>query len=325
MKIKKKILRLNNIITDFYKNICVFKFNVSIWIMLEQLFSYNRVKNGISLYILKKKHCVIEDYLYHNYEDIVDEYRMKNSMKNSMNKDKIIWFFWAQGKSNMPDIVKDCYNSVIKNCGHAKVKFIDLYNYSSLIDIPNWVIHKFDKKIISFTHFSDILRVTLLAKYGGMWIDSTIFVSKTIPDFYFEKSFFTTKLNMGIMTCVSNARWNVQMMSGNSCIFLFIRDFLCEYWKNNNELIDYFLIDYIIDIAYNEFNWFKEELDSIELNNKTIFDMDIVANNQYNDCKFNKIINQSIFHKFNWRKEYHMYIDGGEKFTNFGYFMNLFN
>ena len=32
---------------------------------------------------------------------------------------------------------------------------------------------KFEKGKIGMAHFSDLLRISLLAKWGGMWIDST--------------------------------------------------------------------------------------------------------------------------------------------------------
>ena len=52
---------------------------------------------------------------------------------------------------------------------------------------------KFINNIFSITHFSDIIRMALLSKYGGYWIDSTYLV--TSPLTKVNTSFFTLKLN----------------------------------------------------------------------------------------------------------------------------------
>ena len=50
---------------------------------------------------------------------------------------------------------------------------------------------KFTNNIFSITHFSDIIRMALLSKYGGYWIDSTYLVTSPLTKvntsfFYFE-------------------------------------------------------------------------------------------------------------------------------------------
>jgi hypothetical protein len=39
-------------------------------------------------------------------------------------------------------------------------------------------LEKYQKKIIDNTHFSDLLRLELLIKYGGTWIDASVLVTK---------------------------------------------------------------------------------------------------------------------------------------------------
>lgn len=36
--------------------------------------------------------------------------------------------------------------------------------------------------MISYTHFADIVRMTLIAERGGIWIDATTFVCKNISE-----------------------------------------------------------------------------------------------------------------------------------------------
>lgn len=59
---------------------------------------------------------------------------------------------------------------------------IDQNNYRDYVDIPDYIIKKLDKKQMSLTHFSDILRMALLYEYGGVWMDATLFTVEEIPD-----------------------------------------------------------------------------------------------------------------------------------------------
>lgn len=78
-----------------------------------------------------------------------------------------IWVFWWQGEENMPTIVKACYNSIKKNRGLYKVILLDQKNFYNYVNIPTYILNKLESGKISITHFSDILRFNLLAKYGG--------------------------------------------------------------------------------------------------------------------------------------------------------------
>ena len=45
-------------------------------------------------------------------------------------------------------------------------------------------MEKHKNNIIDNTHFSDLLRLELLIKYGGTWIDASVLITK------YDKSFF---------------------------------------------------------------------------------------------------------------------------------------
>ncbi len=53
------------------------------------------------------------------------------------------------------------------------------------MNIPNSIVSKWKSNVISDTHFSDIIRTELLIKYGGTWIDSTVYVNNKCE--WFEK------------------------------------------------------------------------------------------------------------------------------------------
>ena len=79
------------------------------------------------------------------------------------------------------EIVKICVESIKKNAGDHRVIILTDDNYKQYVDIPEWVEEKKKKGVISRTHYSDILRLSLLARHGGMWIDSTFYCTDILP------------------------------------------------------------------------------------------------------------------------------------------------
>ncbi len=103
------------------------------------------------------------------------------------------WVCWWQGLDQAPELVKICVNSIRKNAGGHKVIILTEDNYKDYVDMPSWVEEKREKGIISRTHYSDILRLMLLAKYGGVWLDSTFFCTNDQIKKYFEYPLWSIK------------------------------------------------------------------------------------------------------------------------------------
>ena len=91
---------------------------------------------------------------------------------------KVIWWCWLQGIESAPPIVRACYNSLVygewfKVNGY-KVNVIDEENWKDYVELPDYIVKKWEKKQIPPALFTDLLRLQLLIKYGGTWIDSTV-------------------------------------------------------------------------------------------------------------------------------------------------------
>ena len=84
---------------------------------------------------------------------------------------------WYQGLESAPPIILSCIQSVIQNREKHPVIIITKYNIDKYIKLPYYIMEKFKNKNFSLTHFSDIVRIALLFKYGGYWIDATYFVN----------------------------------------------------------------------------------------------------------------------------------------------------
>lgn len=132
-------------------------------------------KIGLNFTRLSHKETV-HKFVYRFADDIQNSFREYSSKKDNYT----IWVFWAQGKSKMPNVVRNCYESILRNKGDFSVVLLDESNYSDYVCIPEHVCKKMQQGLITMTHFSDILRFALLKTYGGFWLDATIYVTSTI-------------------------------------------------------------------------------------------------------------------------------------------------
>lgn len=94
--------------------------------------------------------------------------------------EKNIWIFWLQGYESAPDIVKKCIGSWKKNNPDWNVNVLDINNFKNFItlDISQ---NNFDSMIPA--HKSDLIRLALLSKYGGVWADATLLCIKPLNEF----------------------------------------------------------------------------------------------------------------------------------------------
>lgn len=179
------------------------------------------------------------------------------STKEHLKSNKV-WFFWMQGLENAPALVRRCFASLQENLKDREIVLINEKNLNDYVQFPDFIIDKLNRGIITYTHFSDILRVELLLRYGGTWIDSTVFCSgKNIPKYMLDSDFFVFQnLRPGDNGSILNfSSWFMSSCSNNR-ILLATRELLYTYWKKNNSMIDYFLLHHFIMMAA---SYYKED------------------------------------------------------------------
>ena len=178
----------------------------------------------------------------------------KKSYITSKRLPKIIWWCWFQGLSDAPSMVKMCLESVKKNFKGYKINVITWENLSKYIDIPEYIIRKFEIGIIPYAQFSDIIRVLLLLKYGGVWIDSTVYCSNSKILSVIEKQDFFVYQNglLGNDQDIKMSSWFMSAKKGN----IFVSD-VCElmldYWKKHDFLENYFLVHLFFTLVSNKY------------------------------------------------------------------------
>lgn len=104
-------------------------------------------------------------------------------IKSSNNKK--IFILWLQGFDLAPRIVKKCVRSwEILNPDWQIIR-LDNKNLSEYIDINDIVPGYKDKKITEAS-LSDMIRLLLLKKYGGLWVDATMYCNQPLSTWFSE-------------------------------------------------------------------------------------------------------------------------------------------
>lgn len=103
---------------------------------------------------------------------------------------KIIWMYWAQGWDNAPELVQQCRQSWETMNVDYDVLALDERSLSDYIALSSVIKSRSD---ISMATLSDIIRLELLLKYGGVWADATLMCCKPLNEWlpeYYNSGFF---------------------------------------------------------------------------------------------------------------------------------------
>lgn len=273
----------------------------------------------------ERKLTAIMNILRKKYSNIINGY-IDIEKKYSFTENAPIWVCWWQGENDMPMIVKICYNSLCKNASNHPVYLITKYNINQYINIPSYIMEKVQKGYISFTHLSDVIRMCLLYKHGGLWIDSTVYVSQPINEETFQVPIYSIATHKHIIGNISYCRWSTFLIGGmkGGLLFDFSRSFFLEYWKKEKRSLDYFLLDYIIALAYEHYPTIARYFDSLPTTHVRINEMTSILNQVYDENIFKELCEQQTFHKLSYKYPYYIQ-NREEKETLYGYLLRSLN
>lgn len=216
-----------------------------------------------------------------------------------------VWVLWLQGMEQAPELVKMCVESIRSNilAQTAQLRVITMDNLADYITLPGWIVEKFQKGAISITHLSDIIRMGLLYRYGGMWIDADYYVANPIQSEFFDREFFTLRMKAPKFKAdISDGRWavNLLLVKPHNIMTAFVLDGLYEYWRSQDKMLDYYLIDYVIAAAYNNLPQVKKMIDGCEYSNPQVFGLKEILNEKYSEKIYKEITEDTKFFELNY-------------------------
>lgn len=231
---------------------------------------------------------------------------------------KYIFVCWLQGIENAPYIVQKCVESIKENSGEFEVIVIDEKNYSDWVDIPNFIIERWQSGKMLNALFSDILRLYLLCEYGGIWIDSTVYMFGSMPEYIFNSERFMYQASFLDNDGVDISSWFIYTKKKEDPVLVGIRDSLVSYLEKKSKPADYFIFhDFVSAIATSEeySKYWKEMPYACNVDPHLL---QRVGNNSCNKLFLSYIKNTSPMQKLTYKLDY-------ENLKTGTYYDNLFN
>lgn len=220
-----------------------------------------------------------------------------------------IWFCWLQGMEKAPELVKACLESLKESVGE-EVIVLDDRNFVEYVELPEYIVRKYRKGIIPSALFSDMLRLELLIRYGGTWIDSTVWTSPEVgvkeskcwqawqkiqeSDLFIYRYFNRE----GRVEGMSN--WFIHAKAGNA-LLKDVKDMLYAYWRDYNCTVEYYIFHLFFSHAAKRYPEMIRRMP--KGNSYHALWLAHHAERSISEADWQKLITNVPFHKLNWRKK----------------------
>lgn len=211
----------------------------------------------LSTLAIKRKTAWLDRYVERKYSDIIGAYTSAHAEPKEAGERRI-WVFWGQGEDSMPELIRACYEQLVALNGDA-VTLVTNQNVHEFLDIPAVIYEKVERGAITWAHFSDIIRTSLLARYGGLWLDATVWTTRQFPfEEFGEMPFYSANGKVAVSSRAvrfwTSFQWNwsgwcLYASNKNEVLFSFVSEMLINLAQREKYLLDYVLVDYCIYYA----------------------------------------------------------------------------
>lgn len=250
--------------------------------------------------VVNAAYADVDRFLYTKYRPVM--LRLKERYKDEQMgvSSPKVWSCWLQGLGNAPEIVKVCLASKKEYIKDKEHVFISLANYKEYISLPAFIEEKYRKGRIPPALFSDLIRLELLIRYGGTWMDATILCTgDNYPKEFLNSDLFLYRyLRADRKTFAGISNWFISARS-NHKVLLILRDMLYQYWQDYDCLIEYYVFHRFFCMIVREY---PEVLaDMPEGYNPAPILLAKRQNDEYDAEWMRKLAQDTCFHKTTYR------------------------
>ena len=184
---------------------------------------------------------------------LLDRLAFYENQSQPYQRAEVIWFCWLQGMEKAPQIIQICLASLKKYLPEKEIRIVDDSNRRQYVTFPDYFEKKWAKKQIPPALFADLLRLELLIRYGGTWLDSTVLC--TGDNFViraFDADLFLYQYRKSPddhYAGISN--WFITSCA-NHPMLMAMRDGLLAYWKDFDLVLEYFVFHRFFDLLAEE-------------------------------------------------------------------------
>jgi hypothetical protein len=226
-----------------------------------------------------------------------DFYEHQNLLQQHSNK---IWVCWLQGFEDAPELVKVCVASMRRYLKGKEVTLLSSDNYKEYVELPPHVVERYERGQMPAALFSDLLRLEVLIRHGGTWMDATMLCTgENYPKEIMDCDLFMFQaLRKDDPTFYGTSNWFITACSNNRPL-LVLRDVLHQYWKDYHVTLNYYMFhDFFYAIAL----LYPEEIAAMPRKDRLLplFLMQRVGD-RYDARWMEELTKRCCFHKLNYR------------------------
>lgn len=277
--------------------------------------------------ISQEKHRWILNYIEERCPETLKKYRGMNTPMDfgEPNPEIKVWSMWWQGEENADKLFRMCIDSARRHT-HQPVITLDKDNYRNYFEIPEHILRKHADGKIALQHVCDLMVVSILAAEGGFFTGATVWWAQDATEELLRAPFWTCRAVSESRVSMSRSRWVGYVMAGRKDfpLFSFARDCLYEYWQNCDKAVDYLMLDYIFELAYQNIPCVRAAIDALpEQNNMLRNELINHLSDPYDPEVFKRYTEGDTFlYKLSWKfgKKDERTADGRE--TNYGHMLN---
>lgn len=230
---------------------------------------------------------------------------VKIAVKNYVEKDNKeyeknppIYQYWEQGIETAPKIIKTCTSSIDKFEPDSKHIILDKNNIEDYVEIPSFIYDLKNQGKMKTAQFSDILRSCLLAQGPCAWVDATILLTNSFPNYIKDNDFFMFKGLVKTPEQFAGANYFIYSKTPNK-FTTELQNAIIEYWKDNDFLVTYFTHPHYISLLAKENKEFWDKIPTKD--EKLTLMLSEILFDEFNKEKFEEIKNLSSVHKATYK------------------------
>lgn len=156
-----------------------------------------------------------------------------------------VFVYWAQGVESAPPLVRRCLTVLRATNPDADIHLLSDADVPYYVDLPPDLLRAVGD---DRTHRSDLLRLALLERHGGVWLDATCLVTEELAP-RVEAVLGSADLFAFNYTGPLLSSWFLAARRGSYEVRLW-RAAMWLWWERRGELIDYFLLHHVFELLH---------------------------------------------------------------------------
>lgn len=221
--------------------------------------------------------------------------------RQEQRRSKRVWVFWLQGLEQAPELVKVCVASMRRHLKDREVTLLTYDNYKGYAELPHHVVERYERGEMPAALFADLLRLELLTRHGGTWMDASMWVTgchEKAKELLDADLFMYQALKKGDSTFYGTSNWFITACAGNRPLMV-LRDVLTQYWRDYDVTLNYYMFH---DFFYAIAQMYPEEMAAMPRRNRQLPLMLLQRlGDDYDEAWMKELLTRCCFHKLNYR------------------------